>query len=474
LLALESISVALYLGRTGQFGFPLDDAWIHQTYARNLGLHGIMAFSPGIPSTGSTSFLWTLLLALGYFIKVPFFLWTYFWGGIFAAMTAFLAALLYQEYFGNFRNSVIVAVICILEWHLAWAAVSGMEIGFFTFLTLLFFLLLAKKASPILLGGLTGILVLVRPEGIIFVLVYGLHLLLIHPREIKPILIKGIALVFTFLVVISPWIVFNLTYSGRPFPNTIVAKFMHYGSPWSAWRSLKYIGNVIIYFLLRGPLLLILPSSVFEIYNAYRTRNTFPSQPLVWSFTLIGLYAVALPTVLDHGRYLMPLIPLIIIFGMHGLTQLLETLTHTTMMRSTIWILLFGMVLLLWINGSSDFSFRTRLLNDVHTRAAKWINENVPKEAVIATHDIGLIGYYTERQIIDLVGLVTPEVVPLMKDPQKMAEYLQAHDVSYLIVYTGYYDDLLTLLHAGCVFSPNAERLQAMGVEPFEVYKIDN
>ena len=46
LIALAVVSAVLYLVSADQFGFPLDDAWIHQTYARNLGLHGMMAFSP--------------------------------------------------------------------------------------------------------------------------------------------------------------------------------------------------------------------------------------------------------------------------------------------------------------------------------------------------------------------------------------------------------------------------------------------
>ncbi len=472
LFALEAISIALYLGRTGQFGFPLDDAWIHQTYARNIGLHGVIAFSPGIPSAGNTSFLWALLLALGYFLKVPFFLWTYLWGGIFAVVTAFMTALLSQKYFGNVRNSIIAAIICVLEWHLAWAALSGMEIGLFTCLTLLFFLLLARDTSPFLMGGLAGIIVLVRPEGIILAMVYGLSLLFNRPREIKYILSNGGAFAFTFLIVISPWIIFNITYSHRPFPNTIAAKFMQYGYPWSLGKSLKYIWDVFLYFLLNGPLLLLLPSAGFSIYNAIRTKSTFSSQPLLWSFALIALYAFALPAFYDHGRYLMPLIPLIIIFGVNGLSQLLETLTHSSLIRSTVWMLLFGMVVILWINGSSDFSFRVRLFNAVHMQAARWINDHAPKDAVIATHDIGIIGYFTERPIVDLAGLITPEIIPLMRQPQKMAEYLQAKHVRYMIVYTAYYRDVLTLLNTDRVFSPYAEELRAMGIEPFEIHEI--
>jgi hypothetical protein len=47
-------------------GFPLDDSWIHQTYARNLAQRGEWAFRPGIPSAGSTAPLWSALLAIGF------------------------------------------------------------------------------------------------------------------------------------------------------------------------------------------------------------------------------------------------------------------------------------------------------------------------------------------------------------------------------------------------------------------------
>ena len=55
---------ALYLASPAAPGLPLDDGWIHATYARNLARHGSLCLNPGEPSTGTTSFLWTALLAL--------------------------------------------------------------------------------------------------------------------------------------------------------------------------------------------------------------------------------------------------------------------------------------------------------------------------------------------------------------------------------------------------------------------------
>jgi hypothetical protein len=168
----------------------------------------------------------------------------------------------------------------------------------------------------------------------------------------------------------------------------------------------------------------------------------------------------------------MPLIPLIAIYGIQGFDQLVKNFARTFALRLTIWVSLFGMVFVLWINGASDYAYRIQILNVVHMEAARWINANTSQDAVIATHDIGIIGYHTERQIVDLLGLVTPEVVPIMHDPQKLADYVRTKQVTHLIVYSGYYHNLLALLHARLVFSPGAEQLRSIGTEPFEIYEI--
>jgi predicted ATP-grasp superfamily ATP-dependent carboligase len=100
------------------------------------------------------------------------------------------------------------------------------------------------------------------------------------------------------------------------------------------------------------------------------------------------------------------------------------------------------------------------------------VDQHTPKDAVIATHDIGLVGYITQRQIVDLAGLVTPEVIPLMSDQSRLAQYVRQRNVSYVIVFTGYYQQFLKDLNAKRVYSPPSEDLERYGLEPFEVFQI--
>jgi tetratricopeptide (TPR) repeat protein len=47
--------------------------------------------------------------------------------------------------------------------------------------------------------------------------------------------------------------------------------------------------------------------------------------------------------------------------------------------------------------------------------AGEWINKNTPPDAVVATHDIGAIEFYGRRKLVDMVGLVSPEIINKMK-----------------------------------------------------------
>jgi len=471
LVILAAISAVVYLGKTPELGFPLDDAWIHQVYARNLGTHGTMSFVANQPSSGSTAPAWSLLLALGYVFKVPPTYWAYFCGSLFAVMSAWLAALINEQYFGWSLRSVLVGVLCLLEWHLAWAALSGMEITLFIFVSLLFFYLLNRDTHSVWMGLLTGLAFLVRPEAFLLVGVYGLSLIIRNRNQWKSNFWKLAAFLFMAVLVVSPVMIFNLRYGGRPFPNTIAAKYIFFGYPWTLAKSINYLVEVARYFLI-GPYLLLFPFFIYMLYRVLRKDDPQLVYPFVWIGAFIGMYSITVPVLYHHGRYIMPLIPWIAIIGMEGLNRAVAKFQNLRIFWPVYQIALVAMVAVLWIDQSSTYALQVDLLRENHMKDAQWVMANTDPDAVIATNDIGIIGYMTDRKIVDLQGLVTPDVIPLLLDQRKLAEYTIENNVSYYIVFTEKYQELLQIAHTELVYSPDPARLKVYNLDPFEIHQV--
>jgi hypothetical protein len=472
LVILSCVNAALYLTSTKELGLPLDDAWIHQVYARNLGLHGILSFAADQPSTGETAPLWASILALGYVINAPFLPWAFLWGSIFAVATSLAAAAFTERVLNSFAAAFLVAVANLIEWDMAWASLSGMETCLFAFLTLVFLLLMIRRIPPQWMGILAGILFLVRPESCILAGIYGLSIWFPR-RNSRKWIVEGIRFLAPLFLIVGPVAAFYLASSGRPFPNTVYAKFLQYGYPFSIMKSASFLGNIFLYFL-KGPLALMIPAAAVAVYYVVKERGREWTAPLLWIASLIGIYSVLMPAIFDKGRYFIPLIPLIVILGVEGWRRLRRQFGNFRLLWPATMILFLIMVVILWVNGVKNYSLQVDIYDQTHMAMADWISKNTPRDSVIATHDIGILGYQTERRIMDLAGLVTPEVLPLMHDPQQLAMFLRSKNVCYLAVYQGYYQALVDAMDARLIVSPNSEELTAMGRAPFELYLVES
>jgi hypothetical protein len=91
-------------------------------------------------------------------------------------------------------------------------------------------------------------------------------------------------------------------------------------------------------------------------------------------------------------------------------------------------------------------------------RAAVWVAESTEPDALVAAHDIGALGYFGNRKLIDLAGLVSPEVIPFIRDEGAIAAYLNEHEADYLVTFPGWYPKLVQLsepiYQSQGVFSP--------------------
>lgn len=430
-------------------GFPLDDAWIHQTYARNLVEYGEWAFVPGIPSSGSTAPLWTLLLALGYLLGVPFRIWTYGLGVLALVGTGLLASQAARSLFPTRKTAPLLAALaCVLEWHLVWAAVSGMETLLFALLALAMWerLLTAPARRPFLTGLLAGALILTRPEGILVVGLYLLGLLLSpHLDRRWPAILRTGALVAGGIgLVVAPYLALNFRLSGTLWPNTFYAKQAEYAiltlqplavrlwrvgtTPWVGAQALLVVG------LLRALYL--------------RIRDRKPSRwvellPLVWAGGTIVLYAMRLPVTYQHGRYLIPIIPVLLVYGVGGTLEMVQRIRRNPLLRivgRTLMVAVAVLFPIFWaLVGPPAYAADVAIIEGEMVTVAHWLEDNTPPNALVAAHDIGAIGYFAQRPLLDMAGLISPEVVPFIRDEEALLAWLEEEEADYLVTFPSWY-----------------------------------
>ena len=441
------MSFAIYLGwsyLTSDFGFPLDDAWIHQTYARNFGERYQWSFLIDDPSGGSTGPLWGMLIALLYMLKIPPLWGTYFFGFFILWGTAITGSILFEKIApekGSYK--LIAGGLIAAEWHLVWSALSGMETILLILVLLVFFCwLMDKRENWWLPGILIGLSIWVRPDGLTLLGPAAMSLLL-RGYPLKKLLKKLLAFAAGALLLFGPYILFNWLVSGDIWPNTFYAKQAEYEALRQSGLLIRYL-RIGLQFI-TGVGILLLPGIVIELKDQIQSKNWEAVAAFIWMAGYLGLYAWRLPVTYQHGRYIIPAMPVGFLFGLSGLIKWAEMKAEELWRRliSGVWI---GSTIIVtasfWIYGARAYALDVAVIETEMVRTARWIEENTKENAIIAAHDIGALGYFAERKILDLAGLITPDVIPIIRDEDKLAEHLDKEQADYLMTFPSWYSGL--------------------------------
>lgn len=102
-------------------------------------------------------------------------------------------------------------------------------------------------------------------------------------------------------------------------------------------------------------------------------------------------------------------------------------------------------------------------------RAARWVEQETPSDAVIGAHDIGGLGYFGNREILDLAGLVSPDVIPFIRDEAKLAAYLNESEADYLVTFPSWYPELTQ--GRTPIFQSGGEYSALFGMDRMTVYE---
>lgn len=427
-----------------RIGFPLDDAWIHQTYARNFMENFRWEYNSGQISGGSTSPLWTILLMPGYLVKGKFYLiWTYFLGFLLTASSAYLFEETACRLTKKTNDFPLYGLLFILEWHIFWATNSGMETILFIFIALLIiYLIILDKIYSFYFAILMGVLIWVRPDTItLFFVPFFVFArdLLIQRKLNKKILWQIIFLGFSFMVYVG----FNKAISGSFFPNTFYAKQAEYSLLYQL-PILNRIFNILLV-PITGVGSILLPGFFYQIYRVFIEKNVKLAGILLWFFGYILLFAFRLPVTYQHGRYFIPIIPIYLLIAVLGFNSIIKAMqSKPALLLIRAWKISIVIILFVfWGLGANAYSEDVSIIESEMVDTAIWINFNTSVDSKISAHDIGALGYFTDREIVDLAGLISPDVIPSINNEYELKKYLDNHDVDYLMTFPDWYDTLV-------------------------------
>ncbi|MFX0108010.1 MAG: hypothetical protein ACFE7R_06990 [Candidatus Hodarchaeota archaeon] len=74
-------------------------------------------------------------------------------------------------------------------------------------------------------------------------------------------------------------------------------------------------------------------------------------------------------------------------------------------------------------------------INEQQVHIGQWLAENTPEDAVFAIHDAGALRFFSNRTVIDLAGLVSPDIIHGNMTVRETLEYLHNHSCNYFVFF---------------------------------------
>ncbi|MBS1517212.1 MAG: hypothetical protein JSS91_03915 [Bacteroidetes bacterium] len=447
--------------RTNNYmSFPLDDPWIHLTFGRNLvDYFSFSFFKNEMVTAGSTSPLYTFLVAFGFLIISNEMIISYALGvGFFVLSSIAFYKLCSYEFDKENLFALLCALIFIIDKWMNFISLSGMETTLFIFLLLAasYFYRL-RKAVPFAI--FLGLIIWTRPDGVAFIAAVVIDYLLVR-RYSKDQLslklfsardLKMIGIVFG--LIIAAYLAMNFYLSGSVFPNTYNAKLTYYSPEFrSRWDFLSF--EVWDYFRegtyspisVKGSYYIIMIGFLFSlgklIYDLYKKNYNQNTLYIAFALILIFIYWYKLPYAHRFGRYMMPIIPFFILVGTIGfrdIARITNKYTQNILFSRSLFYIFISLTYFLGMGNYDEtrelYAVQCRYIHDRQVNAAMWFKKYSAEGDVIATHDVGAIGFYSGRKVVDVAGLVTPELISKINDRnyvEYMTEYIKGKGVTHL------------------------------------------
>ena len=213
--------------------------------------------------------------------------------------------------------------------------------------------------------------------------------------------------ILLLMVPLVAWAAFAWSYFGSPLPATLAAK-QQQGAMLISERFAPGLLVIMRNFMGSWPFLL--EGILGAIGISALIRNGRAWLPfLLWTVLYFGTYSML--GVSRYFWYYAPLVPgLIVVVGL-GIGWLYEYGPRQGELRWFLPIALLGVLAYgeaQPLLADEPYAPDTRIA--IYRATGEWLESNTPPHAAVGTLEVGVIGYYSHRRMIDFAGLIQPAV----------------------------------------------------------------
>jgi len=384
----------------------LDDGMINATIVRTFNNTNILTHHPSDILSTSTSPLYVLFAGILSKIGVHEIISLKLIGIVSLKSVAFVCYLQARETFNSYYGYLVLIGILWFVPNIAYAQ-CGLETFFYSFLVVFCLRMIFIKNYKWSIYSLF-ILIMIRPDGIL--LAPLVLFFIIKDRRLKS------EIVYTFIIasfIFLCYLICNYLYYGSFIPHSIIAKRALHGFIFEnnfIWNIYKYINRMFFERYYLTPFYLL---AIYGAIKSYKLNNRF----IIYFSWWLVYHIVFILFIPLYSWYLIPPMPVLLLFSMVGLSAVLNKITKKYFrLRFTAYILV---IITSAIFTSKYFVYRKEMGNyntQVLKSLGEWLNHTSRIHDTITTETLGYIGYYSKRKIYDIPGLANREIPVLIKN----------------------------------------------------------
>jgi len=372
--------------------YQLDDALIYLRYIRNFHEGAGLVYNPGEKFNGLTSPLFSyLVLALSYLV-------TYQTANIvLCGVCMALAAIVAGLCFAHTTLEFIVISSVIASWSYFYAT-FGMETPLYLFLIGLSLYLVRKDSERCVIS--LALLATTRSEGILLALVVGAYYLWRHRR-----LPRTSYNLLACVIFITP-MVCNFLYYGSPIPDTANAKVGQGQSGlWGERWSFLHVGYMRNWFF-GGSKFSMLLAPIIAAHGAFIARRSALTYVTAAFLGLLGSFYLVF-NIPNYHWYYAPFFYFMAGFFAVSIVGTCKRLYSGACASWSNLALATYILILCWVTIPVIDTTRRGSFSPYVT-VGTWLERTIEPTAAVAAVEVGTLGWYCRRTIIDILGLVSP------------------------------------------------------------------